>query len=140
MTLNFRAVLAGLVVDLVGVIIASAIFVTIFVSNMSAKGATDEEIRALLSNPFESSTLTFILLSIGVLFDGVAGYVTAHRAGYLEYWHVLAMLGLLIIIQVAMSSGGPSVPGMVYAVSYIGGGAAAFYGAWLVKNKRTSGS
>jgi hypothetical protein len=138
MTLNFRAILAGVVIDLVGLIIASAVFVTIFVGSLTAKGASDDEIRALLANPADSASLMFILLMIGIFFDGVAGYVTARRAGYLEYWHVLAMLGLLIVIQLAMS-GGPTLPVLVQAVSYIGGGAAAFFGAWLVKRKRISG-
>jgi len=140
MTLNFRAVLAGVVVDLVGMIIASAIFVTVFVTSMSARGLSDEEITALLSNPAESTLLMGVLLLIGVVFDGVAGYVTALKAGYLEYWHVLAMLGLLVVIQLAMGGSGPELPATIYAISYLGGGAAAFYGAWLVKNKRSSGS
>ena len=135
MTLNFRAVLTGVVINLVGLVIASAVFVTLFITTLTAKGATEDEIRTLLANPGDSFVLMLILLVIGIFFDGLAGYITARRAGYLEYWHVLAMLGLLIVIQLAMG-GGPALPFLAHVISYLGGGAAAFYGAWLIKRNR----
>ncbi len=135
MTLNYRAVLTGLVVDLVGTVVATVIVVTVYVGALSAQGSSDEEIATMLANPADSPELTLILIAIGIFFDGLAGYITARKAGYLEYWHVLAMLGLLVVIQIAIG-GGAVLPALVLALSFLGGCSAAFYGAYLVKKEK----
>ena len=80
--------------------------------------------------------LLLVLVAVGVFFDGLAGYVTARMAKTLEYWHVLAMLGLLVVIQYGVSAES-SFPYIIHVLSLAGGIVAAFYGAYLAKRKRS---
>ncbi|WP_158304919.1 hypothetical protein [Hahella chejuensis] len=105
---------------------------------LHAGGATKEDLEALIGNPSDAFGLMALLMGVGIAFDGLAGYLTARMAGYLEYWHVLAMWGLLTVMQFALSSGGGesdavSIPSYVVIVGYFGGLIAAFSGAYLFK-------
>ncbi|MDG9668784.1 hypothetical protein ONV78_13660 [Hahella sp. CR1] len=141
MTLNFRAVILGTVFDLGGSIIAIRLIAGFYLAMMHAGGASKEELEAFLGNPSDAFALMAILIGVGIAFDGLAGYLTARMAGFLEYWHVLAMWGLLTVMQFALSSGsGESdatlIPSYVFVVGYVGGLIAAFTGAYLFKESK----
>ncbi|WLQ12585.1 hypothetical protein O5O45_22925 [Hahella aquimaris] len=141
MTLNFRAVILGTVFDIGGSFIAFNIVSGFYLAMMHAGGASKEDLEALIGNPSDAFELMAILMGVGIAFDGLAGYLTAKMAGFLEYWHVLAMWGLLTVLQLALSSGvgegdAVSLPSYVVVVGYVGGLIAAFTGAYLFKKSK----
>ncbi|OZG75122.1 hypothetical protein BTA51_01665 [Hahella sp. CCB-MM4] len=137
MMLNFRAIITGVVIDIVGSIAGGLIFMSIYPTMMLSRGMGQAEIKQILANPASSNELLWLLIAIGIFFDGLAGYVTARMAGYLEYWHVLAMIGLLTIVQFAMG-GGEVFPAWVQFTGFLGGTTAAFFSAHRLKMKRLS--
>ncbi|WP_020407089.1 hypothetical protein [Hahella ganghwensis] len=137
MMLNFRAIITGVVIDIVGSIAGGLLFMMVYTSILLSRGMAEADVKLLLANPAASIELIWLLLAVGIFFDGLAGYVTARMAGYLEYWHVLAMLGLLTIVQFAMG-GGEVFPSWVQVTGFFGGATAAFFSAYRVKSLRES--
>ncbi len=137
MVLNFRAVITGVVIDIVGSFAGSILVLLIYSSILAQQGMEQAAIEQVLTNPASSETLVWMLILVGIFFDGLAGHVTARIAGFLEYWHVLAMLGLMLIIQFAL--GGSSIfPAWVQVTGLFSGTIAAFLMAYRVKQARAS--
>ena len=138
-TLNYRAVLAGLAVNLLGSFIGSILVLNVYASRLVSSGMTTAEVEKAimdaLMNPNDHAGLFLALLATGAVFDALSGYVTARRAGYLELWHVLALVGLLAVMQVGAGVVGGGVT-VWYWLALISTIAAAFWGGWRAKIRR----
>ena len=135
MVLNFRAIITGVVIDLVGSIAGGILVVVLYSAMMTQGNDNADAVEKILKNPANSDTLIWMLILVGIFFDGLAGHITAKIAGFLEYWHVLAMLGLLLVVQYTLR--GDSVfASWVQFVGLTGGTSAAFLMAYRVKRTR----
>ncbi|RMF18581.1 MAG: hypothetical protein D6758_03835 [Gammaproteobacteria bacterium] len=142
MTLNFRAIITGLIVNLLGSLAGAIVVVNFYASRLESAGMSPKDIEQAITealmNPDAHSQLYLGLLAVGTFFDGLSGYVTARKAGFLEYWHVLAMVGLLVVMQLGagMMAGGTTGWYCAALLLTIGG---AFFGGWRAKMRRLKG-
>ncbi len=132
--LNLRAILAGLLVDIAGSFAAWLLVLTTFASMLLSRGASEAELEATLRDPAQWGNILFVLIAVGVFFDGLAGYITARMAPRLEYWNVLALTGLLVLMHVSIA-GNQEQPFEHRTLALVVGVVAAFAGGRLAKNR-----
>jgi MFS family permease len=87
-SLSIKAVIIGLLVDIVGSFVAMFFISVIAGFIFTSKGLTQEQIVSELS---QSSTFMNIMLFTGFLFTFIGGYVTALIAGREELRHAFVM-------------------------------------------------
>lgn len=85
-----KAILVGLVVDIVGSVVGGTILVIAWGIVLGAGGATGEEVTRFFR---ESSTFQWVSLSTGLAFTALGAYVAARIANRSEY-RIALMLGL----------------------------------------------
>ncbi len=135
---NVRAVLTGLLVDLAGSFAAAVVIVTVYTSILQSQGMDMHELEKRLSDPASLHDLLLILVSVGVFFDGLAGYITARMAPGLEMWHVLALVVILTLIHLYFHE--DSTVGEGYRqVAWLLGSAAALAGGYFSKSRKHQG-
>jgi len=132
MKLKWSAVVFGALIDIAISIALGLVLLIIYASILTGKGLSEADIQISLSDPLSSSIFAVLLLAVGAFTDGLAGYLTAKFAGYLEYWHALFMIMTVMFLHVGMSSG-DGVPFWYNLISHILGLAAALFGAGLYK-------
>ncbi|MBK8971770.1 MAG: hypothetical protein IPM37_10520 [Hahellaceae bacterium] len=133
--LNIRAILAGLLVDLVGSFAAWLVVLTAYASMLLGQGVSEAELETILSDPSQLGDIILVLMCAGILFDGFAGYVTARMSPRVEYWNVLALVGLLCLMHFSANRG-EGVELAYQTPALIGGIVAAFIGGGLAKRRR----
>lgn len=132
--LNIRAILAGLLVDLVGSFAAWLVVLTTYASLLLSQGVSEAELETILSDPEKLGDIIMVLLFAGILFDGIAGYVTARMSPRVEYWNVLALVGLLCLMHFSVNQNENAE--LAYQTpALIGGIIAAFVGGGVAKRR-----
>lgn len=132
MKLKWSAVVFGALIDLAISIALGLVLLIIYASILAGRGLSEADIQINLSDPLSSSVFAVLLLAVGAITDGLAGYLTAKFAGYLEYWHALFMIMTVMFLHAGLSSG-VAVPFWYNFISQVLGLAAALYGAGLYK-------
>jgi hypothetical protein len=132
--LNLRAILAGLLVDIAGSFAAWLLVLTTYASMLLSRGVTEQELEATLRDPAQLGNVLFVLMLAGVFFDGLAGYITARMAPRVEYWNVLALVGLLGLMHLSVT-GSAEKPVEYQSLALIAGIVAAFWGGRVAKNR-----
>ncbi len=132
MKLKWSAVVFGALIDIAISIAMGLVLLIIYASILAGKGLSEADIQMNLSDPLNSSVFAVLLLAVGALTDGVAGYLTAKFAGYLAYWHALFMIMTVMFLHAGMSLGA-DVPFWYNFISQVLGLVAALYGAGLYK-------
>jgi len=136
MKLKWSAVVFGALIDIAISIALGLVLLIIYASILAGNGLSEADIQVRLSDPLSSSVFAVLLIVVGAITDGVAGYLTAKFAGYLEYWHALFMIMTVMFLHTGMSSGS-MVPFWYNLISQGLGLVAALYGAGLYKKIRS---
>jgi len=136
MKLKWSAVVFGALIDIAISIALGLVLLIIYASILAGNGLSEADIQVRLSDPLSSSVFAVLLIVVGAITDGVAGYLTAKFAGYLEYWHALFMIMTVMFLHAGMSSGS-MVPFWYNLISQGLGLVAALYGAGLYKKIRS---
>jgi len=137
MNLKWSAVVFGALIDIAISIALGLVLLIIYASILAGNGLSEADIQMRLSDPLSSSFFAVLLIVAGVVTDGLAGYLTAKFAGYLEYWHALFMIMTVMFLHVGMSSGS-TIPFWYNLISQGLGLVAALYGAGLYKRSGVS--
>lgn len=137
MKLKWSAIVFGALIDIALSIALVLVLLIIYASSLAGDGLSETEIQVLLSDPLSSSFFAVILLVAGVFTDGLAGYLTAKFAGYLEYWHALFMIMTVMFLHAGMTSGS-TIPIWYDLIAQGLGLVAALYGAGLYKKSRSN--
>ncbi|UZE96568.1 hypothetical protein [Alkalimarinus alittae] len=134
MKLKWSAIIFGTLIDIALSIALSFFVLIVYASSLAAKGMAEADIQLQLSDPLSSSYFALILMAVGALTDGVAGYLTAKFAGFLEYWHALFMIATVMLVH-AILRGESMIPLWYEIVAQILGVMAALYGARRYKKR-----
>lgn len=132
MKLKWSAVVFGALIDIALSIALSFIVLIAYATILASGGASEADIQLKLSDPLSTSSFAFILIIVGAVTDGVAGYLTAKFAGYLEYWHALFMIIAVMLLHASLR-GESMIPLWYEVVAQVLGVIAALYGAGLYK-------
>lgn len=139
MKLKWSAVVFGALIDIALSIALGLVLLILYASILAGEGVPETEIQLRLGNPLSSSLFAILLLALRAVTDGIAGYLTAKFAGYLEYWHALFMIMTVMFIHVGLSAESP-VPFWYELIAQVMGVIAALYGAGLFKKGKASHS
>jgi hypothetical protein len=135
MKLKWSAIFFGALIDIAVSIALSFVVLIAYASILAGNGASEADIQLKLSDPLSGSFFGLILIMVGAVADGVAGYLTAKFAGYLEYWHALFMIATVMLLHTALR-GESMIPLWYEIVAQVLGVIAALYGAGLYKKGR----
>ena len=137
MKLKWSAIVFGALIDIALSIALSFFVLIIYASLLAGEGLPDAEIQLKLSDPLSSFHFALILMVIGAIADGVAGYLTAKFAGYLEFWHSLFMIMTVLFLHTALRT--ETMIPMWYEISaLILGIISALCGACFFKKSKVS--
>lgn len=137
MKLKWSAIVFGALIDIAISIAMSFSVLIVYASILAAQGMPEATIQLKLSDPMSSLFFAFVLMTVGVITDAVAGYLTAKFAGYLEYWHALFMIMTVIVVHAGLKAES-IIPLWYELLALVMGIIAALFGAGVYKKKRSS--